>query len=168
MRGVVLGATTLLSCAVFEPSPAEPPKPPPPDECSSSPAYVAPAEAAREIPVTLSGNFGDVMTLQRISLCVDGALFWEIKGNLDTKVENSLRLAPGPHALLLIAHATRTTASHRYWFDVRSPHALAASDVTSLGVDLFLGGDATRPINERPRVRWDEGPGEGDAGDSDR
>lgn len=158
----------LLSCAVFEPSRAEPPKPPPPDECSSSPVYVAPATVDREIPVTLSGNFGDVMTLQRISLCVDGSLFWEIKGNLDTKVENSLRLAPGAHELRLVAHATATTSSQRYWFDVRSQHAVAASGVAAIGIDFFLGGDATRPLNERPKVGWNEGPGALDAGASDR
>ena len=164
MRRVLLGATALLSCAVFEPSPAETPKPPPPDECSSSPAYAAPAVVDREIPVTLSGSFGDVMTLQRISLCVDGALFWEIKGNLDTKVENSLRLAPGPHVLLLVAHAAGAGSNRGYHFKVRSEHPVAASGVTAVGIDLFLVGDATRPINERPKVRWDEGLAALDAG----
>jgi hypothetical protein len=159
MRVAFLGLVALLSCAVFEPTPAEPLKPPPPDECSSSPAYVAPPEADREIAVNLSAALEDVMTLQRISLCVDGALFWQIKSNLDTKVQNSLRLTPGPHDLQLVALAAGATSGTRgYRFEVRSHHAFTASSVTSLGAELFLLGDATRPINERPGVRWDEEP----------
>ena len=168
MRVLLLGATTLLSCAAFEPTPERPQKPRP-DACSANPAYVAPPEGSREIAVNLSAALTDLMSIQRISLCVDGALFWQINADLDTKVQNTLRLTPGVHHFQLVAHTSGATSNTQgYRFEVHTQHELSDSNVTALDVDFFLSGGATLPLNERPKVTWTEEPITRDAGAADR
>ena len=174
-----VGSIAMLSCggstAVMKPPAASPAPtgfehegirlpPLPPDECSSSPTYVAPADADHEVTVSFTATLKDLV-LKRVSMCLDGALFWSMAGP-DAKVTKVIRVTGGPHTLNFFAAALGTGTLKAYLYGIHSPHAVVGGSVT--GVSAEIGMDPTgASMQDRPTVRWRDEPGVLDAGSSD-